>query len=112
MRLRLHIITHLLRVSEDLLQALLEAVNVVIDQMLPVDLVLVDQADQGQTLVNFSQVQNDVLLVVCVSQSNDRGGLLVKLRSILLVIAIDTGDVNENIDQLRADLVVLHVYRC
>ena len=67
MRLRLHIITHLLRVSEDLLQALLEAVNVVIDQMLPVDLVLVDQADQGQTLVNFSQVQNDVLLVVCVS---------------------------------------------
>ena len=47
LRLRLHIITHLLRVSKDLLQALLEAVNVVIDQMLPVDLVLVDQADQG-----------------------------------------------------------------
>ena len=112
MLLRLHIITHLLRVSEDLLQALLEAVNVVIDQMLPVDLVLVDQTDQGQTLVNFSQVQNDVFLVVCVSESNDRGGLLVKLRSIFLVIAIDTGDVNENIDQLRADFVVLHVYRC
>lgn len=112
MLLRLHIITHLLRVSEDLLQALLEAVNVVIDQMLPVDLVLVDQTDQGQTLVNFSQVQNDVLLVVCVSESNDRRGLLVKLRSIFLVIAIDTGDVNENIDQLRADFVVLHVYRC
>ena len=47
LRLRLHIITHLLRVSKDLLQALLEAVNVVIDQMLPVDLVLVDEADQG-----------------------------------------------------------------
>ena len=56
---------------EDFLEALLEAVDIVVDQVLSVDLTLVDQAHQRQTLVNFSQVQDNVFLVVCMGQTND-----------------------------------------
>ena len=55
-----------------LLQSFLEAVDVVVDQMLLVDFTLVDQANQGQTLVHFSQVQHDVLLGIGVGQSDNR----------------------------------------
>ena len=46
------------------LETLLEAVDVIVNQMLLVDLGLVDEADQGQTLVHFSEVEHDILLVV------------------------------------------------
>ena len=64
---------------EDVLEALLEAIDIVVDQMLPMDFALIDEADEGQALVNFTQVQNDVLLIVCMCQSNYRRGLLVEL---------------------------------
>ena len=45
---------------EDLLQALLEPVNIVIDQVLLRNVGLINQAHKGQTLVNLAQVKNDV----------------------------------------------------
>ena len=57
-------IAHIGRVGEDVLEALLEAVNVVVDEVLAMDFALVDQADQGETLVNLAQVEHNVLLVV------------------------------------------------
>lgn len=56
---------------ENFLESLLEAVDIVVDQMLSVDLALVDQTHQCQTLVHLSQVQDDVFLVVSMGQSND-----------------------------------------
>ena len=56
---------------KDLLEALLEAIDVIIDEMLLVDLRLVDKADQGQALVDLPEVKHNVFLVVGVCQSND-----------------------------------------
>ena len=58
--------------SEDLFKAFLEPINVVVDQVLAMDLTLVDQADECQAFIDFSKVQNDVLLIVRMSQSDDR----------------------------------------
>ena len=58
--------------SEDLLQALLEPINVVVNQVLAMDFTLVDEADESQTFVDFSEVQHNVFLIVRVCQSNDR----------------------------------------
>ena len=58
-------------VLKDLLEALLEAIDVVVYQVLPMDLALVDEADKGEALVNFAQVQHDVLLIVRVGQPDD-----------------------------------------
>ena len=52
---------------EDLLEALLKAIDIVVYQVLPMDLALVNEAYKSQALVNFAQVQHDVLLIVCVS---------------------------------------------
>ncbi len=41
---------------EYFLEALFEAVNVIIDQMLFVNLSLVNETDQSQALVDFSQI--------------------------------------------------------
>ena len=56
---------------EYFLETFLEAVNVIVDEVLLVNLGLVYQADQGQAFVDFSQVEYNVLLVVSVSQSDD-----------------------------------------
>ena len=98
------------RVGKNLLQAFLKAVNVVVDQMLSVNLALIDQTHECKALIDFSQVKHNVLLIVRVCQSDDRRRLLVKLASVLLVVAVDARDINEHIDQFRADLVVLHVH--
>ena len=45
-------------------------------------------------------------------QPNNRRRLLVKLTSILLIVAIYAGHIDEHINQLGADLIVLHVHRC
>jgi len=58
-------------VSEDLVQALFEPINVVVDQVLPVNFTLIDEADEREALINFTQVQNNVLLIVCMSQPYD-----------------------------------------
>ena len=96
--------------GEDVLESFLEAVNVVVDQVLAVDFTLIDQADQSQTLVHLSQVKHDVFLVVCVRQLDDRRRLLVKLRAVFLIIAINAGHVNEDVDELGADFVMLHIH--
>ncbi len=57
--------------SENRLESFLEAINVVVDQMLSMDLTLVNQAYEGQTFVNFSQIQHNVLLVIGMGQSDD-----------------------------------------
>ena len=57
--------------SEDLVQALFEPINVVVDQVLPVNFTLIDEADEREALINFTQVQNNVLLIVCMSQPYD-----------------------------------------
>ena len=67
----LEVLLHLFGVREDLLEALLEAIDVVVYQVLPMDLALVDEADKGEALVNFAQVQHDVLLIVRVGQPDD-----------------------------------------
>lgn len=64
--------SHFRRVSEDLFQSFLEPINVVVDQVLPMNFTLVDEADECEALVHFPQVQNDVLLIVCVRQSDNR----------------------------------------
>ena len=94
---------------KDLLQALLEPIDVVVDQVLLVDLSLVDQANKCETGVNLSQVKHNVLLVVLVGKSDDARAFLVEFGSILLIVPIDAGHINQHVDQLRADFVVFHV---
>lgn len=103
---------HLGRVSEDFLQSFFEPIDIVVDQVLPVDFTLVNQADQSQTLVHLSQVEHNVLLVVCVCKTNDRRGLFVELASAFFIAAVDASHVDKHIDQLGADLIMLHVDRC
>ena len=98
------------RVGKNLLQAFLKAVNIVVDQMLSVNLTLIDQTHECKALIHLSQVKHNVLLIVSVCQSDDRRRLLVKLASVLFVVAVDARDINEHIDKLGADLVVLHVH--
>ena len=97
--------------SEDLLEALLEPINVVVDQVLAMDLALINEADEGEALVDLAQVEYDVLLVVSVRESDDRARLLVELRAVLLIVPVDAGDVDQHVNELRAYLVVLHVHR-
>lgn len=93
------------------LEALFEAVNVVVDEVLLVDLGLVDQADEREALVHLSQIEHDVLGGVRVPQSDEGARLLVELAAAaVLVNAVDAGHVNEHVDQFGADLVVLHVH--
>ena len=63
--------SHFRRVSEDLSQALLEPINVVVNQVLAMDFTLVDQADERQTFVHFPQVQDNVFLIVRVGQPDN-----------------------------------------
>ena len=65
--------------GKDVLEAFLEAIDIVVDQVLPMDFTLIDETNESKALVNFTQVQNDVLLIVCMRQSNYRRGLLVEL---------------------------------
>lgn len=57
--------------SKDLFKSFFEPVNIVIDEMLPMDFTLVNEADESQAFVNLAQVEHDVLLIVCMCQSND-----------------------------------------
>ena len=59
------------RVLEYFLETFLEAIYVIIDQMLLVNLSLVNETDQSQAFVDFPQIQHDVLLVICMCQSNN-----------------------------------------
>ena len=78
--------------------------------MLLVDLTLVDEANQCETLVHLAQVQHNVLLVVVgVGQSDDAARLFVKLGTAFLIHTVDACDVYHDFDELTADLVVLHV---
>jgi len=96
-------------VCEDFLQALLKAINIVVDKVLSVDFALIDEADEGEALVNLPQVEHNVLLVISVGQSDDRGTFLVELAAVVVIVAVDAGDIDEHVDELGADLIVLHV---
>ena len=50
----LNVCPHLRRVSEDFLQSLLKSINIVVDEVLPVNLTLVDQTDEREALVDLS----------------------------------------------------------
>jgi len=78
--------------------------------VLLVDFRLVNQTHQGEALVHFSQVEHNVFLVVCMRQLDDAGRLLVKLGPSFLVIAVYTSDIDEDVDQLTAYFIVLHVH--
>jgi len=108
----LDVCSHFRRVSKDLSQALLESINVVVDQMLPMDFTLVNQAHECKAFVNFPQVQNNVLLIVCMGKPYNWWWLFVEFRSVLLVIPINASHVNKYINELWAYFVVLHVHRC
>ena len=95
---------------EDFLESLLKPVNVVVNQVLLGVLALVDQTHQREALVNLAQVEHDVVLLVGRVQFDDATRLLVKLRAALLFHAVDAGYVNHHLDQLAADLVLLHVH--
>ena len=91
---------HLSRVSKNIFQPFLEAIDVVVDQVLSVDFALVNKANEGETFINFAQVEHDVLLVVCVGQSNNGGRLLVKFRPVFLVIVVDASHINQHVYEL------------
>ena len=85
------------RVLKYLLQTLLEAVNIVVDQVHLADLGLLDQTNQSQALVHLPQVQNYVLLwIVLVFQPDDTGAFLVKFAAAarLLVHAVNASHIN------------------
>ena len=68
--------------------------------MLLMDFSLIDKANQCQAFVNFSQVENDVLLIVCVSKADDGAGLSVELRATaVLVNSVDAGHINKDVNQ-------------
>lgn len=56
---------------EDAAQALLEDVDVVVDEVLLVDFGLRDQTHQSQALVHLPQVQNDILAGIRVAQFDE-----------------------------------------
>ena len=96
---------------EDFLEAFLEAVDVVVDQVLLVNLPLVDEAHEGEALVDFAQIQDDVVLAVGAGKLDDAAGLLVELRTAFFVDAVDAGHVDHHLNQLATNFVVLHVHR-
>ena len=98
--------------SKNRLESFFEAIDVVVDQMLSMNLALVNKADKGQTFVNFSQIQHNVLLVIGMCQSDDRRRFFVKFASsVFFVNTIDACHIDQYIYQFRANLVVLHIYR-
>lgn len=82
--------------------------------MLLVEVVFSDQAHQRQAPVHLFQVHHLVLLLairVKHLQLNDGARLIVELTICTgLLVAIDAGYVYKNVNEFRADLVLLNVH--
>jgi hypothetical protein len=101
----------LLRGVEDLLESLFKLVDVIVDQLFLCELTLFDNRDQGQTLFNFSHIDHDISIsAVRMLQLDDTSGLFVKFKSsTLFVHAVDARDIDQNIDELRADFIKIQL---
>ena len=79
--------------------------------MLLVELLLVHQAHQCEALVYFPEVEYDlVVLPAGMIQLDYAARLFIKLEGAgLLVHPVDAGDIDQDVDQLGAYLVVLHL---
>lgn len=79
--------------------------------MLLVYFVFIYEAYKGQALVNFFKVQHYVLVTRWMMQSNRAAALVVEREvASALVGSIDTRNINQNINQLTADFIILHLY--
>lgn len=95
---------------KDLLQAFFEPIDIVVYQVVLIDLTLINEANQGQALVHFPQVEHYVLRGVRMPQPNKRTGLLIEFAAATFIIdAIDARHIDQHVDQLRTNLVVHHV---
>ena len=73
----------------------------------------VNQTHKGKALIDLSKVENNIFCWVLVAESDERARLLVKLGACtIFILPIDASHVDENVNQLRANLVVLHVNGC
>lgn len=95
---------------ENSLKTLFEPVDIVVDKMLLVDFRFIDQTHQSKTRVHFSQVEHDVFRRIWMPQFDEWTWLLVERgANSFLILSVDAGNVNQNVNQLWANFVVRHV---
>ena len=80
--------------------------------MLFVKFFLVNKADESQAFVDLTQVQYEFLIgAASMIKLDDTWGFFIEFECArLLVYPVDAAHIDEHVDELRADLVVLHLH--